>query len=431
MQGLLGHSPQEVVDIFAAWVESLGATEGAKISSRTIIVENLDAWRDLAGSEQRLILIVGVGLELDSGALAQAQRRGHHVLLPVTTVQGQGGSMPRLARINRTELEKRLIENGVSEQEAHSLARHSDGSFTLLRRQFSSVPIINTPEWGQGSNASDLAPLMLAGAWQDQNAQDLAAIGHLTKQSDADTRKLMTHWHRQPDAPVRWNAIGIWEFISPLDAWTFLGLALTRDHLDAFENVAQTILGEDDPRLDLEPGERWQASIQHKTLKHSGEIRQGVTQTLALLATRQEAEQITDVVSLQARVERVVRAILPMDGSWQRWASLGALLPLLAEAAPDAVLEAVEGGLRGSEPELPKIFGQEHGGMAGRAKHTGLLWALERLAWSPRFVTRVSVALARLDEYDPGGQWGNRPSGSLLKIFFRGCRTPSSVLRCG
>ena len=49
--------------------------------------------------------------------------------------------------------------------------------------------------------------------------------------------------------------------------------------------------------------------------------------------------------------------------------------------------------------------------------HTGLLWALETLAWKPEWLTRVILVLARLAEEDPGGSLANRPLACLREIF--------------
>jgi len=48
---------------------------------------------------------------------------------------------------------------------------------------------------------------------------------------------------------------------------------------------------------------------------------------------------------------------------------------------------------------------------------TGLLWALETLAWEEDFLARVSVILGELTAHDPGGTWANRPSNSLSTIL--------------
>ena len=49
--------------------------------------------------------------------------------------------------------------------------------------------------------------------------------------------------------------------------------------------------------------------------------------------------------------------------------------------------------------------------------HTGLLWALESLAWFPEYISRASLILAKLSAIDPGGTLSNRPINSLTEIF--------------
>lgn len=46
-----------------------------------------------------------------------------------------------------------------------------------------------------------------------------------------------------------------------------------------------------------------------------------------------------------------------------------------------------------------------------------MLWALEGLAWDEQYLVRVCVILGELACRDPGGQWGNRPSHSLVTIL--------------
>lgn len=49
--------------------------------------------------------------------------------------------------------------------------------------------------------------------------------------------------------------------------------------------------------------------------------------------------------------------------------------------------------------------------------YADLLWALELLAWSPRYMPRVAMILARLSHMALPDNWGNRPVNSLLGIF--------------
>ena len=50
-------------------------------------------------------------------------------------------------------------------------------------------------------------------------------------------------------------------------------------------------------------------------------------------------------------------------------------------------------------------------------KRTGLLWALEGLAWNPETFPRVVKALGRLAEVKISNNWANKPIGSLGSIF--------------
>jgi hypothetical protein len=48
---------------------------------------------------------------------------------------------------------------------------------------------------------------------------------------------------------------------------------------------------------------------------------------------------------------------------------------------------------------------------------TGLLWALEALAWNPNWLFRVVILLAKLAEIKISDNWANKPENSLASIF--------------
>jgi len=95
------------------------------------------------------------------------------------------------------------------------------------------------------------------------------------------------------------------------------------------------------------------------------------------------------------------------------------LIPLLAEAAPDEFLDAVESALKNlDESPFHQVFDQEgSGGIGGWNYITGLLWALETLAWHSDYLTRIILVLGELSSIDPGGNWANRPSNSLAILI--------------
>ena len=196
------------------------------------------------------------------------------------------------------------------------------------------------------------------------------------------------------------------------------GIGIFDEDLERLEAIAISVLGERDPQFDLPKEDRFAAIVYGKGLKHSQLIRKGLTETIALLGSRPKALGSCSPRKAETTAILVVRSLLS-KASWERWASLSSHLPLLAEAAPDEFLRAVE-----SAPvDLPnspfhEIFAQEGvGGLGGTTCMSGLLWALEGLAWNPDYLPRVSMILAELASIDPGGNWSNRPANSLASIF--------------
>ena len=64
-----------------------------------------------------------------------------------------------------------------------------------------------------------------------------------------------------------------------------------------------------------------------------------------------------------------------------------------------------------------EFFAEEGDAFFGGSFVTGLLWAMESLAWSGDYLIRVCSILANLSSVDPGGQWSNRPANSLVTIL--------------
>ena len=126
------------------------------------------------------------------------------------------------------------------------LAQQSAGFFSVLKRCFSSVPLDKAPDWGASPDAEELAPLLLAGAWLDGAKADQGEISRLAGRPYSGARQSVNRWHTLPDSPVRWSN-GVWEFISPIDAWSFLHHALSPPQLDTWETVCTDVLGLDDP----------------------------------------------------------------------------------------------------------------------------------------------------------------------------------------
>ena len=209
---------------------------------------------------------------------------------------------------------------------------------------------------------------------------------------------------------------GVWKVVARFEGWYALGPKLFDEHLDLLRETAVSVLGEQDPQFELPPPERYAASIHGKVLMHSQYLRHGLAESLALLGSHPKALTSCSFGKAETTAALSVRALLS-GADWLRWASLNDLLPLLAEASPGEFLDAVEKALSNDPCPFDAVFSQESSGIGGWNYMTGLLWALETLAWDEEHLTRVTVVLGELAARDPGGNWGNRPSNSLTTIL--------------
>jgi hypothetical protein len=218
-----------------------------------------------------------------------------------------------------------------------------------------------------------------------------------------------------PGSPVK-QKNGFWEIVSRKETWEAIGPRLFDEHIDRIKVIAVEVLRERDPKFELEKDQRFAASIHGKVLNHSHSLRKGLAETLALLGCLPDALTSCTQGKADILAALAVHEILK-DADWVLWASLNDLLPTLAEAAPVPFLDSVTKALLQQPCPFDAVYSQEGPGVMGQNYLTGLLWALETLAWHSDYLQRVTVLLGELAAIDPGGNWANRPSNSLTDIF--------------
>ena len=404
-------SPGEAIDFVVA--AHVGPNDRDSFSARTLVVENLEAWRSITRSEPGLTLLPHPRLALEPEIIAEAVRKGHRVV--VYGERGRAGDVTeiKLPRVYRYDLQKALEEAGLGSIQADDMARRAGGSLTVLKRLMARFPAATRPEWSKAPHDKNLVPLLLAGSWEDTWDGDRAALEELSGRPFSEVLVTAERWLGQPDPPVT-RVLSRWSLVSRDDSLFLLGAAIGKESLDRFERVVLKVLMEEDPSYELPPDKRWQASMFRKVSSHSYALRTALAETLALLGAR--AEQLDIALNAQGLADRVVEKLLK-GGDWHRWASLSPQLPLLAEAAPEQFLDLADKDVQSDESSLVGLFAQEVDSFFSSSPHTGLLWALEKLAWDRKHLPRVTLILAMLDERAPMGRLGNRPGRSLQEIF--------------
>ncbi|EMQ1230743.1 HigA family addiction module antitoxin [Escherichia coli] len=312
---------------------------------------------------------------------------------------------------------KALEAMGKSRDDIAKLTNASGRSLTVLRRQLSNIPAIHTPAWAEDPRiASGIVPLVLVGAWDAQNKADQTILSHLAEAPFEVLEKRILDLLRLNDSPV-WSIGGYRGVISKIDSLFAIAGTVSKADLDRFLDVARTVLGEDDPALDLPEKDRWAAAIHGKRREFSGAVREGVSETLVLLAVYGK-NLFGKHLGFDGEFEaaKIVRDLL-VPVTTRKLEANGRDLPLYAEAAPAEFLDIIERDLRAEKSEVMGLLRPTDTGIFGSCPRTGLLWALEGLAWNPTTFPRVVKILGQLSEVEINDNWANKPIESLGSIL--------------
>jgi hypothetical protein len=151
----------------------------------------------------------------------------------------------------------------------------------------------------------------------------------------------------------------------------------------------------------------------------SGTLRRNLVHSLAIAGSIGATRLNLDPSMSPSFVDWIVQSSLK-DAGFGRWASFGGELSILAEAAPDALLDALERDLHPDGP-LAEVMDKTETGLFCSPAHTGILWALERLCWSPHHLERATCVLLRLAGLNPDITSGNNPSNSIRETVQLHC----------
>ena len=399
--------------------------------SRALVVQDSEVWRRLIDSPSPLVLIP-ITEEADIAA-ALAER--HHVIRPLGPGDGVGrGALVELPRLDRTAAREALQPVFGSFEEADRRAAAARRSLVSLRRSLRRDPQRTRPPWAEPPDSEKLAPLLLGGSWRSSSA-DSEKIAALAREDYPDLERRLTRLAATDDPPLRLGDFE-WHLSSPEDAWDLLSPQLTADDADRWREISLEVLCEIDPLLGLEREARMVAAFRGEPRSiWSTSLRRGLAEGAAMLGWAGEENQKISGRRTSDWADAVIAKLLDQansDASGTRWRSLADVLPLLAEAAPETFLAAVEKGLIGDEPVLRLMFedGPGTSSLDTHSAHSSLLWAVEGLCWSEDYLVRSCAALAKLERVDPGGRLGNRPGRSLRTVLLPWIpRTRANVAR--
>ncbi len=340
----------------------------------------------------------------------------HRVVVPLP---GASQAEIEVAAVDSERVAKLFNGTGMDIDDAHRLGSLARVSLMALRRSLAKQPELHRPRWASDRIDRTIRRSLLLGGWDQRREGDRQAV-----------EKFMGHPHESVtetlsgldpgDAPMV-STGELWHAVSPADAWLLLDGQFSRDDIRDFGDLACEVLTEPDPLWGLTGDNRLAAQLEGVRGRYSPQLKQGMATSLALIGSRPpivrgyvspSSEAASDIAwSVLRRAQQ--------DPTTRTWCAVSEVLPLLAEAEPEAVIEALGACLSQSHEFARGMFADsasERFGLSARSPHIQVLDALEVVAWAPQYLTGAVDVLARLAEIDPGGQYANRPAERLSSI---------------
>ena len=396
--------------------EFAAATEDHTLLKRSTdlaaVFDSPSTLRTLAASRTRFLPIVRS--DECERELAPVQRRLHCVTVrPRNAVQ----SDPDIALdlLDYEGFRRALDSMDIDGDSTRQLERECGRSPTILRRRLSSIDSIRRPSWAQeDATARALIPLTLVGAWNGKSPADQRVVGELANRSYEAIEEDIARILLLDDSPV-WTAGQHRGVASKIDALFAVSKYFIEADLRSLFTVARNVLAETDPALELPEDQRWAAGLYGKVRDHSAALRSGICETLVILAVHgNNIFQNRLGVDIEGEVSDLIRKLLtPL--TLETLLSQDGDLPRYAEAAPEVFLKLIEDDLRADSPIVLGLLKPVDTGLFSGCPRSGLLWALESLAW--KHLARVNMILGRLSRTAIDDNWVHKPIHSLKAIY--------------
>ncbi|MEX6631947.1 helix-turn-helix transcriptional regulator [Hyphococcus lacteus] len=322
-----------------------------------------------------------------------------------------------LGQLGYEEFRSALVDLNFSDDQVTSLERKTGRSITVLRRQISTNPLIKIPEWAQNADVGrKLIPYALIGAWSREQMSDRTVVELLTEKTADQLDSELVDLLAFNEAPV-WSLGAYRGAVSKMDMLFSIHPYVTEKDISDFLEIGEYVLSETDPSIELDEDKRWIADIYGKTRDHSSLLRESICETIILLAVHgNDLFQDKFGMNLEVKIDQIVRRLMtPLTR--EKLYSLKDEMQFYAEASPEVFLSTLESDLNSENPQILTLLEPSQNAFFGGCPRSGLLWALEGIAWNKKHLTRAIEVLAKLADHQIDDNWSNKPENTLESIL--------------
>lgn len=394
-------------------LSSLSTTEDLireKLQASTLIVDNLQSFRELIESDIPLNLIAL--FEEETIDLNRAMRKGHTIILPVSnSYLGHTDKSIDLPLIDRDTFIETLNGMGIDREQAQLLSKNTARNISVLRRTLGYLS--KAPTWAS-KNPLEIVPILVLARFNQNWDGDREIVSNFAGLDFVDYEKTLLKLLNHHETPL-YKIGSSWRLISHSDAWIPLARFVTNNDIQKLKDIVLEVLGEYDPKYDLEPKQRPMALLGNTKPKYSYELKRGLSETLIILSLFGKEYGIATTNDPKVVVDNLIKELLSKaDEKLLR--SLGHNMMLLAEASPGIFLEQIEAII--DDGRINGFFEQQDGLLNTSNDLPYLLWSLEGIAWMPEHLTQVSIIICKIIEKSPlEFPTSNTPFNTLKSIY--------------
>ena len=365
--------------------------------SKTLLVDTDGHYRALHSNSNKTPLNLIPKFE-DTTPLYAAVSSGHHVIVPLggdDTFNLDFITLPNIGKEGQVEA---LVEMGLSREDAERYSREAGRDIAHLRRLLKFPQ--NTADWFKNEKLREIIPALLLGRWNVNNSGDREILEKLSGMPFNNYLELLMQWKDFADSPLL--KIGdTWRLTSPLDLWDSLsGIVTENDFKLLSESFLQVYEYLDDQ------DENYNGTVHIITSsstpkKYSSWAHEGLVQSLILISQYDNRLKLIKLQNSSIWVDTLIERLLE-NATGRHWIKWDQKLPLISEASPKSFLNALNASLQMKDMPIMSMFTSKRSFMGDSSNHTGLLWALEGLAWLPEYLFNATTILLKLSELDPG-----------------------------
>ncbi|MFM0356465.1 hypothetical protein PQR12_23470 [Paraburkholderia nemoris] len=419
---LLTDSAAETASYVYAYLEQSEDRDGAsKILANCLVVASLQAAKALALQPVRVNqLPVTVLLPPANEAALSLANAGHYVVNAIGYAAPSNKPIVIKRALRRDFADALQNSMGMQPERAEQDARACGASISVwsVWNKHGSDALGQLPEWCGTEHVSRTIPAVFASRWDENTAGDTAVLESLSGVKYPSFAQGVVRY-MDSDPPLLERAGSILSLVAPTVAFALTARSISSEMLRLLEQAIETVFSQ----VSVSEVTAWDGPpllpAEAPRVDHSSWLRDGLLETILRISAFKEVldrKQIAHAFGgCQTFVDKVVEKIAFFRDEPRFFAALSANLPTMAEAAPVPFVDALEQALQGAEAGLAPLFADK--GFFGPVLHSGLMAALECLAWEPSYFARVVRILAQFAGFESDGRVVNKPSNSLRSIF--------------